>query len=423
MSDESRQRVRHAVDNQWDMPPSNMRLVSVGDQRPPTAQENCWTVPARCVTTSLSNILMKWTPVLKEAVYVSLRRRGNARRQLLVKEQVSRHVDQNTTHYWWAAFTAASTRQPYWSSTDLTAARRQLRLRAGQACNEGYTRSREFVQAISAEYEVRLPRIADRSLRACYMCGPIEEAVDARVFWPDSLEHMVIACKHPDLVRAREQARLELTAIAHLAPGHPAPDFTDNTSLFTALMLATAIGPISVLQAAPVLTGTPVQRRDGPQLAFSPSVAGTTSAWVSAITAPWVSQLRTTHDEDTVDSTPGGRLVSLVLKTTMAMFMAHNRECRGHRNAEFQVRARDVSPNVPRPSTRARAQAERAEKKRARKVAKAKKKKPIAVSKPARVIPVPHVRRDREQRAAGRTSGVVNSKLPPETRENCGSSK
>ena len=98
--------------------------------------------------------------------------------------------------------------------------------------------------------------------------------------------------------------------------------------------------------------------------------------------------------------------MSLVLKTTMAMFTAHNRECRGHRNAEFQVRARDVAPNIPRPSTRARAQAERAEKRKSRKIAKAKKKKLIAVSKPARATP----RVRREQHPSGQTSGVANSK-------------
>ena len=92
------------------------------------------------------------------------------------------------------------------------------------------------------------------------------------------------------------------------------------------------------------------------------------------MTGPWIdaqreayayrSQQRSGGVEDP-DGMSGGKLVTMVGRAVQDMWMAHNRVCRASTNPEYQLRARDVEPNRPRPTEAAgRRQARDEQKKR-----------------------------------------------------------
>ena len=349
-----------------DVPPSNMRLVATGDGRVRSAGTNCWPVPAGSdPSVRLTNVLRRWTVTLKTACYSALRRRGNACRQSIVRIQQMHHVQSRSSHFWWAVFSAGSIRQPYWWATDTFAARRLLRLRACQACNEGYIRQRPYTQVISKDVEITLPRINDRCRRACYMCPPIDAAIAPDVFWPETVEHMLITCSNVQLAEVRERLRRQLTDLATRCDtsAAPAPDFRHDTALLTAFMLASGTGSMPTVQSAAVAVGTPEQRRDGPQINFDPAVARSTSAWISALTERWVSSHRTARGTENPDVLPGGQLVSFVLRAVAQMFTVHNHVCRSKTNDDYRRRVRDPVPNRLRPSQAAARRVQRAARK------------------------------------------------------------
>ena len=113
-------------------------------------------------------------------------------------------------------------------------------------------------------------------------------------------------------------------------------------------------------------------------------MARTTSAWVAELSSQWTTLLRAPHNEDTVDNTPSGRLVTLVTNTVATMFTVHNSVCRARINPEYQVRSRDVVPNMPRASTRAQARADNAEVKAQRTLARREKTKLLSAVRIAR---------------------------------------
>ena len=369
-----------------DVPPSKMRLVATGDGRVRSAGTNCWLVPGTDPSVRLTNVLRRWTTTLKVACYSALRRRGNACRQSLVRIRRMQHVQNRSSHFWWAVFSAGSIRQPYWWATNTFAARRLLRLRACQACNEGYIRQRPYTQVISKDLEITLPRINDRCLRACYMCHPIDAAVAPDVYWPDTVEHMLITCLNARLVEVRERLRRQLTDLAagYSSSAAAAPDFSHDTALLTAFMLASGTGPMPTMESIPVVTGTPVQRRDGPQINFDPAVARSTSAWIAALTDPWVSSHRTPRGAENPDGLPGGQLVSAVLNAVAQIFTVHNHVCRSKSNDGFRLRARDPVPNRARPSHAAARRARRAARKVAQTVQRRRRRTLLPMPRPPR---------------------------------------
>jgi hypothetical protein len=344
-----------------DVPPSNMRLVAVGDGRVRAAGVNCWPLSGENPSVRLTNALRRWTPTLKTACYSALRRRGNACRQSLIQIQRVHHVHSRSSHFWWAVFSAGSIRQPYWWSTNTFAARRLLRLRACQACNEGYIRQRPYTQVISKDTDITLPRINDRNLRACYMCPAIDAAIAPDVYWPETVEHMLITCSNAQLVQIRERLRQQLTDLATRYGGSAAspPDFKHDTALLTAFMLASGTGTMPVVQSVAVATGTPEQRRNGPQITFDPAVARSTSAWISDLTDRWVASHRSVRGAENPDVLPGGQLVAVVLSAVAQIFTVHNHVCRSKVNDDYRRRARDPLPNRPRPSQAAARRAQR----------------------------------------------------------------
>jgi hypothetical protein len=128
---------------------------------------------------------------------------------------------------------ANSVRQPYWYWLDTTAARREARVRAGQACNEGYVRPAGFCVKVAKGFEVWLPRIEDRNRRACYRCGPIQASCPD-VHWANSVEHMLVKCICLQKQTTRARVRPELSQLAQETGA--GLDFNDDTSLLTALL-------------------------------------------------------------------------------------------------------------------------------------------------------------------------------------------
>ena len=91
----------------------------------------------------------------------------------------------------------------YWNVFDVPAARAMLRARMDVACNEGAPlRSNMPVVVKQLDGQRRtIARIADRSLRACYLCGEING--QPGMFESESLCHMLLECpKHGPLSRA-----------------------------------------------------------------------------------------------------------------------------------------------------------------------------------------------------------------------------
>jgi hypothetical protein len=191
----------------------------------------CWHMPDG---TSRATALSVWTQSLKDATYAALRARGNAHRNVHVQTFLLDQVRNNTRLKMWAGTISGSCMQPYWHLGDAHAAQWLLRVRFDSCPNEDCFRF--------APHGPDLPRIADFRLRACYLC-PCIHALAPHVFWPESLEHVLLKCEHARLRVLRTDLRIKLRALA--AEHHvvkltatrniAAPDFDDDTALLTAL--------------------------------------------------------------------------------------------------------------------------------------------------------------------------------------------
>jgi len=119
--------------------------------------------------------------------------------------------------------------------------------------NEDHMRWRPHTRS-----QLRVPRIPVAAQRACYLC-PCIDGADG-VYWPETLEHVLLKCTCPQLVALRVAVRSELRDIAadpdavELArdAGVDVPQFDDDTQLYTVLRLCVGVGPVSALQAVPV---------------------------------------------------------------------------------------------------------------------------------------------------------------------------
>jgi len=358
----------------------DLRLVLPGDElKELRVGVNCWRWPQEDAV-RVDTALREWTPTLKAACYAALQRRGNACRQRLVRAFIQEQIDADTHYRLWAMNTASAVRQPYWYWLDTTAARRVARVRAGQACNEGHVRSAEFCAKVAKGFEVRLPRIEDRNRRACYRCEPIRASCPD-VYWADSVEHMLVKCTCSQMQTIRVRVRQELSQLAQETGARL--DFSDDTTLLTALLLTTGVTPVGGLQRLPAAPGAaPELRRDSPQLEYRQQQARATSVWVASLTDPWIDAQRDAYayrrqqrrgGGDDPDGMPGGKLVLMVGRAVQDMWMAHNRVCRARTNPEYQLRARDAEPNRPFPTEAAgRKQARDARRKQAAKVQRAR---------------------------------------------------
>ena len=175
--------------------------------------------------------------------------------------------------------------------------------------------------------KLQLPRIDCAAERACYLCPCIDGA--DRVYWPETLEHVLLTCACPELVALRRDARAQLKAIAadplarELAreAGIQAPGFDDDTELLVALQLCIGIGPVSALQAAPVMSADPNVRRASPQFHYSARQARHTAEWINVITADWCDSHRDPR-RGGLTNAPGARLALFVARHAVRVFRA-----------------------------------------------------------------------------------------------------
>ena len=280
---------------------------------------DCWPLPAG---TDPASVFVQWSPELKLACYVALKQRGNACRQEIVRAFLRAQVTSQTRLRRWASTISASFQQPYWRLADVAAARKLLRLRMDVLPNEDSMRCAPHTRA-----KLQLPRIDCAAERACYLCPCIDGA--DRVYWPETLEHVLLTCACPELVALRRDARAQLKAIAadplarELAreAGIQAPGFDDDTELLVALQLCIGIGPVSALQAAPVMSADPNVRRASPQFHYSARQARHTAEWINVITADWCDSHRDPR-RGGLTNAPGARLALFVARHAVRVFRA-----------------------------------------------------------------------------------------------------
>jgi hypothetical protein len=296
---------------------------------------NCWPLPPGM---DPADVFRSWHPVLKVACYSALERRGNAYRQSLARAFLADQVRENTSLRRWASTISASFQQPYWRLPDVESARRLLRLRLDRVGVEDRMRSRPL---LSRSF---LPRIDDPCERACYLCPAIDGAVG--IYWPESLEHVLLTCCCPRLVELRSQARAGLKAIAAdpeaiaLAAdaGVSVPRFDADTELLTALRLCIGIGPSPLVVGDPVPSAPPLLKRAGPQFRYDGAAARRTAEWVHTLVTDWVDIHRNPCRRG-LTTAPGARLASLVANHAVSVFKARRFELRSV--AAFADRLRD----------------------------------------------------------------------------------
>ena len=334
--------------------PEHMRLVMAGGV---PADERHWHFAVAARVSTVESALGSWTTVLKEACFHSLRWHCNRYRQGQVQRFLARQISEDTPLRRWAMFTSCSFQQAYWRALDVVAARRLLRLRMDAGPNEDNVRRRGLAMVTDTGHKVVVDRLDDCRHRVCYCCGNVEVvAADGHqtgVFVPETLEHLLLRCEHPDLVAARAAARAALQTVTaavarsagatNVTAGLLCPDFANDTALWTAHTLCGSLGPVEqmgLLQPMPMPVAPPLVRAGGPALAFEADVARRTAQWIGALTGQWVDSMRgPRYDAAVVDQLPGGLLVNEMVRHAMDLCVIHRRCLRGSR--AYLTRARD----------------------------------------------------------------------------------
>ena len=145
----------------------------------------------------------------------------------------------------WACLVTASHKRAYWGALDAVAAINLLHQRLDICNTEDFLRRKLY---LPTRLRPAYPRLPDRLHRVCYLCDCID-GIDG-VRWPDTLEHALLACTHPDLVAERQRTRAALVAFAaepdaaRLAAeaGVAVPDFARDTAVLITLQACTAVG-------------------------------------------------------------------------------------------------------------------------------------------------------------------------------------
>lgn len=220
-----------------------------------------------------------------------------------------RQISEDTPLRRWAMFTSCSFQQAYWRALDVVAARRLVRLRMDAGPNEVNVRRRARAMYTEDGRKVIADRLVEWRDRVCYCCGHVD-AVDADghqtgTFAPETLEHLLLRCDHPELVAARAAARAALQTVVvavaqsgearNATAGLPCPDFDNDTALWTAFTLCGSLGPVEhmvLLQPMPMPVAAPAVRARGPALVFQADVARGAARWMGALINQWVDRLR-----------------------------------------------------------------------------------------------------------------------------------
>ena len=278
----------------------------------------CWSLP---LGTSRTAALTVWTEALQQATYAALRTRGNAYRDIAVQAFLTKMAREDKRLKPWAATLSGSWLQPYWHLEDARLARRILLARLDKAPTEDSLRTAPH----------RGHRRIERCMRACYLCDCIHPS-EPSVFWPETLAHLCLLCDHVRLRKLRIAVRSELAAFAVSAAtlqltntaNVVAPDFNDDSVLFTVLQLCTGTGSDYGGGGAQPLPLPPsaaaIARRASPQFKRDSVRARSAIAWMRPLFDDWLAILREPRRPERPQQSPGHRLSVLVARHLNSLF-------------------------------------------------------------------------------------------------------
>jgi len=347
-----------AAGDAWVQQGTRLRLVlaSLPVGTPAIQGSSGWLLPAG---SPYSTLFQSWTNELRAACFEALRRRANAHRQLAVHAYLQKCVTEDAGLRRWACLVTASHKRAYWGALDAGAAINLLHQRLDVCSTEDFLRRRPYLPTRLRPAYSRLP---DRLHRVCYLCGCIDGVAGVR--WPDTLEHALLTCSHPDVQAERQRTRLALAAFAaepdaaRLAAlaNVAVPDFSRDTAVWIALQSCTAVGAApAALLAAPLpgpaagvaaTQASALARQAAPPFLFEPAVARATAAWVQTIQSEWQAWQRDPKLARRHESTLGFRFTSFVVAQSLGTFSRRRRLLRA--SAAYTYRLWDpVPPGVP----------------------------------------------------------------------------
>jgi hypothetical protein len=362
-----------------------MRLVSVpraGQSLVYVEGKNCWSLPPG---TLFSEATTRWSPMLKTACYAALKERGNARRQIIVREMlhgVASRVDEwrhgnlesSSGLRRWAELKSASYLEPYWYLVDCRLARRLLRVRLDCMPTEDYVRRRPTEKQITVSgndmlrvsVSQKYGRIESRELRACYCCDAIDNVPG--VYKAESLEHVLLHC--PAYSELRDTVRQQISTLASspaatiiadeagvLIPSLVPVVHTDDMMswLWIILRLGTGTGLCGrqLFSGPPAFASNVIDdhdliverawlKRAAPEFTFNPAVGADAARWVLALCNNWTNAERQRSEESEPSLTPGASLVHLVGRYVDAVFTRRRVITRA--SSAFALRRRDQCP-------------------------------------------------------------------------------
>jgi hypothetical protein len=331
-----------------------------------------WPLPSG---TSLPRAITTWSQQLQEAVFASLRCRGNSVRQAHFRQKVfSKWSCADSGQRDLAVIKSASYLEPYWFVPDARIGRRMLRARVGAWGNEyNYRRqphtrpklhrlTEVAIQSASASAHIsraalregRIFHILAPQERACYLC-PLE------LWLPESMYHLILECQHQCMRDSRARVQSELVAIAvdaNTVNGAPlSPDFDDPDVLYALLMLCTGVGSVDhLVYAQPDVNANQYsldvlvpaddrsreallnQRRSRHRLQLSVARMRPAIQWLSHFAWSWTRAIATQRTDEKA-SIIGRRLITMLCKHQQLFYSMRRRALRG--NVGFAIRDRD----------------------------------------------------------------------------------
>ena len=316
--------------------------------------ESVWPLPAG---TLLSMALRTWGPELHDACFKALEKRGNKRRQQLVRAALAADTSTSGCAARYSATSlSASFKQPYLYLLNHADVSRMLQVRLGRAPTEEFKRESP---------RGPLPRIDNRVERCCYNCEPIDGV--AGVFPVETLSHVLLRC--PAFAEPRAAALQQLCAlaadpsardIATAASAH-VPDFTGihaDTALFVAFRLCMGVGPApppTHYPASPPRAGTAAApgtpaalaaqaKRAAPDFVYHHQTAVETAGWVAALMREWDDRVRTEYNV-VMRVSPGFILARAMTAYVATVFRLRRRRLQA--TADFASRTRDAPAPAP----------------------------------------------------------------------------
>ena len=170
---------------------------------------SCWPLPFGA---TLENARSRWTHALRAASRAALRELGNRCRHVDVHAFLRDKIASSSRLKMWAQTISHSSLQAYWHLDNAQHARCLMRLRLDECPTQDFLLHRPRNGRPDRDEEANA-RVGDASQRRCLVC---DECVDqvAGVHPPDTLEHALLRCQHPTIVRMRDRLRASIAAIA-----------------------------------------------------------------------------------------------------------------------------------------------------------------------------------------------------------------